>query len=358
MSHAPERHENNCLNCGATVIGRYCHVCGQENIVPRESFGGLVLHFFYDITHFDGKFFQSLKELLFTPGLLSEEYIKGRRASHLNPVRMYVFTSAIFFLVFFLLVNIKGRFDLVSDKRPFTNAQRAKMIGDLEDELHKKKGDTSVLSQKLKRLKDTTMALSNSDLFKISFWNTDSAKRAYYSLGEYDSIQRALPADQRDGSFSRMMIRKQIDLTGKFEGSFNAVVLEWIEIFLHRLPYLLFISLPIFALILKLLYIRRKQFYYVDHAIFSIHHYIFSFIILLVILLLFEARQKYGLEWLRIAQIILIILWPIYLYIAMLNFYKQGWFKTFMKFSLLNLFGFLSLLMLFVAFIALTIFQT
>jgi hypothetical protein len=155
-----------------------------------------------------------------------------------------------------------------------------------------------------------------------------------------------------------MMIRKQIELTNKFEGNVKAVVLEWIEIFLHRLPYLLFISLPIFALILKLLYIRRRQFYYVDHAIFSIHHYIFSFIILLVILLLVVAKRKYDLAWLGVAEVTLIIIWPIYLYIAMLKFYRQGWFKTFVKFSLLNLLGSLSLLILFVVFIALTIFQT
>jgi len=358
VSHAPERDEKNCLNCGATVVGRYCHVCGQENIVPRESFGGLVLHFFYDITHFDGKFFQSLRDLLFKPGFLPKEYIKGRRASHLNPVRMYVFTSAIFFLVFFLLVNIKGRVDMVSDEKPLSNAQRAKMIGDLEQELNKREADTSLLSQKLRRLKDTTTVLSNSDLLKISFWRTDSSTRSYYSVAEYDSVQRSLPQDQQDGWFGRMMIRKQIELTNKFEGNFKAVVIEWTEIFLHRLPYLLFISLPIFALILKLLYIRRRQFYYVDHAIFSIHHYIFSFIILLVIFLLGAAKQNYHFNWLRTVEVILIIVWPIYLYVAMLNFYKQGWFKTFIKFSLLNLLGFLSLLILFVAFIALTIFQT
>ena len=104
-------------------MGRYCHVCGQENTVPREGFGGLVLHFFYDITHFDGKFFQSLKYLLFKPGFLSKEYVRGRRASYLHPVRMYVFTSAIFFLVFFLLVNVKGRLATVSDQAPLTKKE-------------------------------------------------------------------------------------------------------------------------------------------------------------------------------------------------------------------------------------------
>jgi hypothetical protein len=358
LSHAPERQEKNCLNCGATVMGRYCQVCGQENVVPREGFGHLVLHFFYDITHFDGKFFESLKDLLFKPGFLSKEYINGRRASHLNPVRMYVFTSAIFFLVFFLLVNIKGRVAIFSDQRPMSNAKRVKMIDNLQKELNKDGADTSVLSQQLKRLKDTTQLASSSDLLKISFWSTDTAHRRYYSLAEYDSVQRSLPPNEKDGSFMRMVIRKQIELTHKYEGNIQDVVLEWVEIFLHRLPYLLFISLPIFALILKLLYIRRRQFYYVDHAIFTIHHYIFSFIILLVIFLLGEAKDSYRINWLGSVQLILGIAWPIYLYIAMLNFYRQGWFKTFVKFSLLNLLGFFSLLILFVAFFALTIFQT
>ncbi|WP_354667709.1 DUF3667 domain-containing protein, partial [Campylobacter jejuni] len=68
---------------------------------PKESFWHLTTHFIYDITHFDGKFFSTLKYLLFRPGFLSKEYLKGRRAGYLHPVKMYVFTSALFFLIFF-----------------------------------------------------------------------------------------------------------------------------------------------------------------------------------------------------------------------------------------------------------------
>lgn len=271
---------------------------------------------------------------------------------------MYVFTSAIFFLVFFLMVNIKGKFGVFSDQRPLTNSQRVKMIGDMESEINKNNSDTSVLSQKLRLLKDTTRALSNGDLFNVRIWTVDSNSRNYHSLAEYDSVQSGLPPNEKDGWFVRKLIRKQIELTNKYEGNLKELALDWVEIFLHRLPYLLFISLPIFALTLKLLYIRRRQFYYVDHAIFAIHHYIFSFIILLAILLLGMGRTNYRIEWLGGLQLILLCLWPVYLYIAMFNFYKQGWFKTFIKFSLLNFLGFLSLLMLFVVFFVLTIFQT
>src|SRR5437868_15419462 len=106
MSHFHERKEKICLNCGTVIIGRYCHKCGQENIEPREGVWHLVSHFFSDITHFDGKFFTSLKDLVSRPGFLSKEYMRGKRARYLNPIRMYLFTSFIFFLVFFSLYNI------------------------------------------------------------------------------------------------------------------------------------------------------------------------------------------------------------------------------------------------------------
>ena len=103
MSHSKEREEKVCLNCSAALTDRYCQHCGQENTEPKETFWTLISHFFNDITHFDGKFFSTGKYLLTKPGFLSAEYIKGRRASYLHPIRMYVFTSAFFFIIFFSL---------------------------------------------------------------------------------------------------------------------------------------------------------------------------------------------------------------------------------------------------------------
>ena len=70
-----------------------------------ETFWGLLTHFVYDITHFDSKFFSTLKYLFAKPGFLSLEFLKGRRASYLHPIRMYVFTSALFFVIFFTLYS-------------------------------------------------------------------------------------------------------------------------------------------------------------------------------------------------------------------------------------------------------------
>jgi len=98
MSHNKIRSDKKCLNCGAEVPKRYCPECGQENIEPKQSFWQLTAHFLEDLTHFDGKFFKVLKSLMLRPGFLTKEYVVGRRADYINPIRMYLFISAVYFL--------------------------------------------------------------------------------------------------------------------------------------------------------------------------------------------------------------------------------------------------------------------
>ena len=353
MSHAPERREKDCLNCGAVVIGRFCHICGQENTVPKESFGKLVLHFFYDITHFDGKFFESLKYLLFRPGFLSKEYVRGRRASYLNPVRMYVFTSAIFFLIFFMVVDPKSLNE--NGDKPYGKNKRAAVIRDLEKEYKKSEADSSVLLKQIAWLKDTTRPVSLSILDSLE--RSDSAANPIKTFAEYEAQQDTLAKSKKDGWLKRM-VAKKFTYNKEFRNNPSGMLEQWIKIFLHQLPYLLFISLPFFALILKLLYVRRrKEFYYADHAIFSIHHYILSFILLLFCFLMGTLYDVSGWTGFRVILIVFLCIWPVHLYIAMLNFYKQKWFKTFVKFLFLNLLGFFTILILFTIFLLISLIQ-
>src|SRR5476651_968894 len=95
------RTENDCLNCGATLQGKFCHVCGQENLQMKESFGHMMTHAISDYFHFDDQFFNTLKPLLFKPGKLTNEYMAGKRVRYLHPVKMYIFISLIFFILLF-----------------------------------------------------------------------------------------------------------------------------------------------------------------------------------------------------------------------------------------------------------------
>lgn len=359
MSHGRERKEKDCLNCGTTVQGRFCQACGQENIEPKESFWGMFTHFFNDITHFDGKFFTTLKDLLFKPGFLSSEYMKGRRMSYLNPIRMYVFTSALFFLVFFSLREPSDMVHVGSSEKPMTAEQRQKRLDKVNRYLSNDSANKLYKKEKVLLL-DTARPVSRNDIDEIydSQLDLPPIGTAYNSLAQYDSVQAAAPEKRRDGWLKHLYNKKVYKLNDQFKGNRQAAVEKIVDTFLHKLPYLLFASLPFFALILKLIYIRgRKVYYYADHGIFSIHHYIFSFILLLFMILVGKLTDITGWGIFDFIVFAALIAWPVHLFIAMRRFYGQGRAKTFLKFFLLNLLGFISLIFLFVVFALFSVFQ-
>ena len=280
MSHQPERKAKDCLNCGSIVHGRYCHVCGQENIVTHQHFGGLVKHFVYDIFHFDGKFFETSKKLLFKPGIVAKEYVQGKRARHLDPIRMYLFTSATFFVFFYSIAKpSSSSFD--EQDAFLSNNERIELAEETREKLEVNPSDT-LLSRELDRLLDTTSPFKRSDLLKKRFRVFTIRGRQYHSIEEYDSIQKSLTLNERDNWFTRQLIRKSLIINKKYEEKPGEGLKHFFDSFLHRMPYLLFFSLPFFAAILKLLYTRRKNFVYSDHAFFTLYHYIISFLVLLL----------------------------------------------------------------------------
>ena len=95
------RHENDCLNCGTQLQGKYCHSCGQENLQIKESFGHMITHAVGDYFHFDHQFFHTLKPLFLSPGKLTNEYMAGKRVQYLHPVKMYIFISLVYFVLLF-----------------------------------------------------------------------------------------------------------------------------------------------------------------------------------------------------------------------------------------------------------------
>jgi hypothetical protein len=324
LSHLNERSQKNCLNCNAQVHGKYCHICGQENIEPFETAWHLVSHFFKDITHFDGKFFSTLKYLIFKPGFLSKEYMIGRRASYLNPIRMYVFTSAIFFLIFFSLTDVNDKIV----KRTYdgkTMEQVAAM-------------DSAAFNAFIREFNDgKTMTMEDFKHYVDSSGKTGGihfTPRRYKNKAEYDSV---LKTGKKDHNWlQRTLVYKEIQVNEKYNNDQSLILKSFVNILVHSFPQMLFISLPLFALILKLLYIRRKEYYYASHEIFSVHLYVFIFIMLLVVIGLREA--KHYLHWGAINYIVGLVFASIvfYEYKAMRNFYEQRRAKTILKFILLN----------------------
>ena len=357
MSHQPERKEKDCLNCAANVEGRYCRVCGQENIVPHQKFFGLVKHFIYDVFHFDGKFFDTLKFLLFRPGFIAKQYVQGKRQSYLDPIRMYLFTSAIFFLVFF---SITGRRPVVNtgNQRSMSKMERFEVSAKLHQQQLNQNSDSNIQKQ-LAYLLDTSYSIEVMDTgTKIDF---DTSFRMQLKDGIRlvvpEKVEDSLTIQSKSSWLERNLNAKWKAYKAKHGDDTNAMFSDFFNSFFHKFPYLLFLSLPVFALILKLLYIRRKAFFYSDHAVFTLYHYIFSFILLLIMIGIGALEDWLNwsvFNWINFA---LAIAWIIYLYKGMKQFYGQGRAKTMGKFLALNLLGFISLLILIILFFLFTAFQ-
>ena len=359
MSHYHLRKENNCLNCDSEVQGRFCHVCGQENIEPKETFWHLVTHFVYDITHFDGKFFSSVKYLLTKPGFLSKEYIRGRRASYLNPIKMYVFISAFFFLFFFSIFKSSHETKSGEKEEKQNTGSYQKVRAGIEKEIGKiqKELDDPKTSQVEKQILINQLPLlqnelerigkDTNDLKDLNYNKLNRPHIDYNSIKSYDSAQLRLPIEKRDSRILRVFTKRGIELEGRYGTDWSEILKMVGEKWLHSFPQLLFVSLPLFALMLRLLYVRRKNFYYVDHVIYAVHLYCAMFILMFLLFAIDKLKDFSYFGWLSFLNfpLFLYIVW--YQYKSLKNFFTQSRRKTIFKFLLLVLMALFVMVILF-----------
>ncbi|MCX6204609.1 MAG: DUF3667 domain-containing protein [Bacteroidetes bacterium] len=332
MSHLKERKENNCLNCGENVIDRFCHKCGQENVEVKESFGHLIMHFIEDLTHFDGKLWKTLKLLLFKPAKLTQLYMDGQRANYIHPIRMYLFISTIFFLFIFSGEQVN----------------KPEMIKPLPAiALPNPVLPNSVVSKKANPKKENRLNL-----------HIGGDSITYQTILDYDSAQLKLPTAKKDSWFESSLVKKSIELNNKFKDDKFKFGEALMEQFQHYFSRMLYISLPMFALFLWVLYRRNKNHYFVDHLIFSLHIYC-AFFIILFVLKLFNLSTEYIFHKppFGSAAIITSALMFFYLYKALRNHFNQSRAKTVMKFLILNILTAILMAVLMLAFILLSLFN-
>ncbi|PWV48921.1 DUF3667 domain-containing protein [Chitinophaga sp. S165] len=321
MKTQPLRKETNCLNCGTDVPGRYCTNCGQENIVPHETFGHLVKEFAADLVHYDSKTLLTFKYLFTKPGFITKEYIAGKRVKFVHPIKLYIFSSFVFFLFYFWL-NSRDNEPLDKDTQEEVAAARKankESYASLPDSV--KRGD-----------------LALGDWFRRI--NTFDTKK------QYDSLQRTLPKEHRDNRIQRRMARYYFSSANKSiktdEGEEDAAHATE-EAFKHNFPKVMFILLPLFALYLKWMYDKKKWFY-ADHAIFSVHLHIFFFLFWLICMSL-NGLFHSGI----FTDIGLFVIFA-YLVIALRNTYGQSWGKSLGKGALITFIYLITILIVFLSF--------
>jgi hypothetical protein len=210
-----------CHNCGAAVSGNFCAACGQETVLHVASAREFLHEFIGHYIALEGKLWKTLGLLLFRPGMLTAEYIAGRRARYVQPLRIYLTLS----ILFFALLKF-GPAELITIHPAATTAPNSAVFTDKPPDA----GTTRInlnMSTKLGRFSPA--------------WE----KRAL-EIG-------AMPKEQ---------------VMALFKGKFFAYV-----------PYAMFCLLPVLALYLKMLYLGSGR-YYGEHMLFALHANAFAFLLL------------------------------------------------------------------------------
>lgn len=319
-----------CLNCGHPLDKSdvFCPQCSQLNSTKYLAITDFFMEFLSSILVYDSRLRNTIKDLLFKPGLMTLNFTKGQRLKYANPFRFFLSVSLIYILLNGILnwvTNSENRniFSLnvkVSDTRMDSLLE----IDSIETLFYNKKD--SLVAQKL----GTPYYFSEPVLDSLPFWKKNEAKFKlylyYYQKHQTDDINSALKQLNHSQNYSNHW------LYARARSAYKIIYdpTSFINYVIPKVPFFLFFFSPFFAFFFWLLY-SKKRHTYVDHLIFVFH--IFSFVFLALIIFIipdFFLNNFFTL-------LLFYLIGPVYFFLALRKFYGQGKLKTFLKFVILSI---------------------
>jgi len=333
-----------CENCGAQLTGRYCAQCGQPAIDYRRSFRHVIVDVLDSFLNWDSKFFATLGLLIVKPWRLTNDFLAGKRVRYVHPLRLYLLAS----ILFFFAANYGAR-GLHLEPGKLGPKDRAELEADL------KKGDLPPAArEELETLLREPPPPSAPSL-PTTTPSPPPAPRTNNQTQEYGKItDRPFvvfdPGTKSSTPFERWLEARAKDKMGEHGTKMGL----FISTLFSNLPYMMLCCIPLFAFVLKVLYLRRHIFY-IDHLIYALHIHTFAYagIMLIVFATIGLNRVVAG----SIAGWIIALLWiafVVQIFLSIRRVYRQGWFISIFKF----LFGGLVYLIVLSAALAATFFIT
>lgn len=331
-----------CLNCRhpLDMSDKYCPNCSQANSTKKLSFKDFFDEFFSSLISYDSKLLKTLSALLLKPGRITLDYVKGMRVSYTNPFRFMLSLGIIYFLMMsftgnFKALNILGMdddgdlpklkpssgFALSTDNKEQQDALKALDSMGFIDRI-----DASVKSR-------DSMIMHNPRVHFLSHKDSSLLDRYLHKNNFFQTVIRKDSIASFKNAEKKYRIQKSLENRAAFStaASFIRVSREpgnFIGSLISKLPFATFFFLPVFALFISLAYIRKK-YTYTDNLIFSFHNQSLLFILLIVS---FLVDYTFNID----SSGVFLLVFLFYLYKAMRKFYKQGRFKTILKFVFLN----------------------
>ncbi|WP_108801843.1 DUF3667 domain-containing protein [Aquimarina sp. Aq107] len=324
---------NECLNCHVPldVIDRYCHNCGQINTTKKLSFKDFFNEFFASIFSYDSRLRHTVVGLLFRPGMISKDYIEGRRVKYANPFRFYLSVSIMFFIISGLFID----FDTIITKN---NDQDKEVLEiNLSDQDKDQQNDTTTndtTSTSDNKADNDYVYFSEKQLDTMGMFTAISKRwetyKSHYKKTEQLSAIIALDSLKHSkNGYTKYLYKRSIRTK-----NLNENPMELLKFVFNKLPFIIFFFLPFFALTIWIIYIRRP-FNYMEHLVFIFHTQTMFFILMGIAILIDQITKS------EVASSIAMFIFLFYLYKAMRNFYQQKRAKTIVKFLLVNVLFFI-----------------
>jgi hypothetical protein len=309
-----------CLNCDTILTGQFCAHCGQNAKHHVHSTMAMVGELIEDLFHTDHRVWRTIVPLLTKPGLLTKEYLKGKRVSYTPPFRLYIVLSLIYFFTA----------SLSHDETDIVVTRPEKGAPSVQYELDE--GAQGVLEEFLTRVDPSNRPAVRDRVEKALRQMPPKEQRATVANMSNpcapDMLGKALP----DTMAGRDKILDACRKVTKNQGK------DFMEELKHHIPQMMFFFLPLIALWAKVLYPFSKR-YYAEHFLFFVHFHAAFFLVMAIYNLL-----GLGLGWLKVGwagtvsgllTTFVVFYTPLYLYFAMRRVYGQGRFVTSLKYTLL-----------------------
>jgi hypothetical protein len=317
-----ENHQKNeiCLNCGYSLPANenYCPVCGQENKDQKVPIGVFFEELVSSLFSLDGKFLQTLTAFFFYPGKLTKAFNAGQRKKYTHPIRLYlIFSLFYFFMIGFLIPT--DMFDRILNSD----------LGLIFNEIEEHGLDRISNSDQIENDSVEEMSIEypeNSDNISDSANRTNSWKDLRFL-----SIDPSVNEETFSEALSNSPYSFDLDLTLEKKRAFIAHSNLFVSQAAKNLPLMMLILLPVFALLVHILFWNRAI-YYIENLILGFHLHAFAYALygIVIILSFFAGFQS---SWLVIGTFALV---TTYAYIAILIIFRQHWFKTLIKFWFLG----------------------
>jgi hypothetical protein len=338
-----EKPPTHCENCGTPLQGHWCAKCGQPAIDYRRSFRHVIADLLDEFLNWDSKFFATIALLIFKPWRLTNEFLAGKRVRYANPLRLYLLAS----ILFFFAVNF-GAKRIHFDPSKLDSKDRAELEADLKntDLPPEAREKLQALLQESSPSPAPSPATSASSPPPSA--QPDQQKKQYGKIDER-------PFVAFDDAKSTTPFEHWIEARAKEKmGEHGTKMGLFISTLFSNLPYMMLCCIPLFAFVLKVLYVRRHIFY-IDHLIYALHIHTFFYTAVMLIVLATIGLNRFVPA--SIAGWMIALLWIGFvtqIFLSIRFVYRQGWFISIFKF----LFGGFVYFIVLVLALAVTFFAT